>query len=35
MKGYDEISLTLKRVADISAFEETRPAFLNPAVRDA
>jgi len=35
MKGYDEISLTLKRVADISAFEETRPSFLNPALPNA
>lgn len=28
MKGYDEIGLTLKREDDISAFEETRPAYL-------
>jgi 3-isopropylmalate/(R)-2-methylmalate dehydratase small subunit len=34
MKGYDEIALTLKRVADIGAFEETRPSFLNPALKD-
>ena len=31
MKGYDEISLTLKRDDDIAAFEETRPAYLDPA----
>jgi 3-isopropylmalate/(R)-2-methylmalate dehydratase small subunit len=31
MKGYDEISLTLKRVNDIKDFEDKRPAFLDPA----
>jgi 3-isopropylmalate/(R)-2-methylmalate dehydratase small subunit len=31
MNGYDEISLTLRRVADVEAFEEKRPAWLNPA----
>jgi 3-isopropylmalate/(R)-2-methylmalate dehydratase small subunit len=31
MKGYDEIALTLRREDDVAAFEETRPAFLDPA----
>jgi 3-isopropylmalate/(R)-2-methylmalate dehydratase small subunit len=31
MKGYDEIALTLRRSDDIAAFEEKRPAYLDPA----
>ncbi len=31
MHGYDEIALTLRREADVTAFEEHRPAYLNPA----
>jgi 3-isopropylmalate/(R)-2-methylmalate dehydratase small subunit len=32
MHGYDEIALTLKRADDIAAFEEERPAYLDPAL---
>jgi len=35
MKGYDEISLTLKRADDIGAFEKMRPSYLNPAAKSA
>ncbi|HUF53114.1 MAG TPA: 3-isopropylmalate dehydratase small subunit [Dehalococcoidia bacterium] len=31
MKGYDEIALTLRREDDVTAFEETRPAYMDPA----
>ena len=31
LRGYDEISLTLKREDDVAAFEKERPAFLDPA----
>jgi 3-isopropylmalate/(R)-2-methylmalate dehydratase small subunit len=30
LRGYDEISLTLKREDDVAAFEKERPAYLDP-----